>query len=172
MLITGALAIASFGALYFVGSTTGCVSSDGAHGFQSLENMDDVSYARMKLIGGIGVKVAASRLLESKQVTPEDLQSAVNVLKSIQTTPVLGTGRELVQALLANSGLSGLEVQSLIELVVFELEARGVLANLTSEGTIALTPRTSDFLNVLTQSMQAAVNGVTPEEVKQAEEDV
>jgi hypothetical protein len=80
---------------------------------------------------------------------------------------VLGGTELFLNDLLVKSGLTGTESQALLEVVVFELQARGVLSYLNDTGTIALTARTEDFIDALVNAVRTAAV-VTSEELKSA----
>lgn len=147
---------------------SGCTTTqDGEHGLKKLEEMSEADYQRLKLYSTLGVKIAANRLVQEGVVSAEDLTKAVAVLNGIATTPVLSGPTQFLSDLLANSGLTDTEVTALVQIVVFELQARGVLDVLNPDGTVALSPRTKDFVDSLVEAVGSAAV-VTTEESENA----
>jgi hypothetical protein len=147
---------------------SGCTTtSEGEHGFKRLEDMSEADYQRLKLYSTLGVKITANRLVQEGVVSAEELQTVATALAAIKTTPITGGAELFISDLLAKSGLTTVESQSLLELVVFELQARGVLSYLNDTGTIALTPRTENFIDALIDAVKTATV-VTPEELHAA----
>jgi hypothetical protein len=149
----GLLSIMAIGGTFLASNLAGCAIFSGEHGIKSIEEMSDEDFAYTKLLASSAIKIAATRMLDEGVVSPDDVGLAVFVLESITTTPVVGTATELVTDLLRNSGLNSVEIEALLEIVVFRLESRGVLENLSEEGLIVLTPRTQEFLDTLIQAL-------------------
>lgn len=160
IMLVSLLSAATLGGLIFTGSITGCVSVQ-----QNLDDMSQLDFNRLKILSSVTVKVLANRMLESGQVSTEDINQAINVLSAVSSTPIIGSANDFVQSLLGQFGVSSLEVQSLVELVVFELDARGILRNLMPDGTIAFSPRALELRDALILALQSAVDGVAPEEM-------
>ena len=147
---------------------SGCTTTqDGEHGLKKLEEMSETDYQRLRLYSTLGVKIAANRLVQEGVVSADDLSKAVTALQAISSTPVLGGAELFVSDLLAKNGLTGVEIESLVELVVFELQARGVLDILGPDGTVALSARTQDFLDALIEAVGSAAV-ITQEESESA----
>lgn len=147
---------------------SGCTTTqDGEYGLKRLEEMSESDYQRLKLYSTLGVKIAANRLVQEGIMSVEELQSVANALTAIKSTPVLGGAELFISDLLTNSGLTSVEAQSLVEIVVFELQARGVLSHLNEAGAIALTARTGDFIDGLIEAVRTAAV-VTAEELHSA----
>lgn len=147
---------------------SGCVTTEQGDGLKTIEDMSDLEFARLKTWSSLTVKLAAHQLVKAGTVDQADLDTAADVLDALQDTSAIGGSTALVQQLLADSGLTSVEIQSLVELVVFELEARGVLDKLADDGTIDLTPRTEELLDALTEALRGA-SAVTEEEEAEAE---
>lgn len=135
---------------------SGCVATDGEQGLQTLEQMSEIDYRRLKLYSTLGVKIAAHRLVAEGTVSAEDLVTAADLLSSIKSTPILGGAEFLIEELLASGGLDSVEVEALVQIVVFELQARGVFDLLALDGTIVLAPRTEDFIDSLIAAVRSA----------------
>jgi hypothetical protein len=144
-----------------------CISTGGEQGVETLESMPEADYQRLKLYSTLGVKIAANRLVEEGTVSTEDLEIAADVLDAIKTTPIMGGGQLLVSELLEGSGLTSTEIEALIQIVVFELEARGIFDQLGDGGLINLAPRTEDFVDALIDSLRSA-GTVSQEELAEA----
>ena len=148
---------------------SGCVSTAGGEqGLETLENMSEADYQRLKLYSSLGVKIAANRLVSEGVVSAEELGLAADVLAGVKSTPAQGGAEALLQKLLADAGLTNVEVESLVQIVVFELQARGVFDVLGDDGLVQLTPRTEDFIDTLLDAVRSAAS-VSQEELTQAQ---
>lgn len=148
----------------------GCTTTpEGQQGIQGIEEMSDVDFNRLKLYSSLGVKIAASTLVAEGEVDPNDLDTAADVLEDIKVTPVLGSAELLIQTLLAelDTPLTDESVEALLEIAVFELQAQGILDSLNPDGTLNLTPRTNELIDVLVDALRAAAD--TPVEELRAE---
>lgn len=148
---------------------SGCATTPGGEqGLETLENMSEADYNRLKLYSTLGVKIAAHRLVEEGTVSADDLTLAADVLDAVKSTPITGGAELLVEQLLADSGLTSTEIEALIQIVAFELQARGVFDNLDEDGLIRLTPRTEDFVDSLIGAVRSAAS-VSEEEFAEAD---
>jgi len=146
---------------------SGCVSTGGEQGLETLETMTEADYQRLKLYSTLGVKIAANRLVQEGTVSAADLTLAADLLDSIKSTPAMGGAELLIEDLLADSGLTSTEVEALLQIVVFELQARGVFDNLGIGGLVELSPRTEDFIDSMIDAVRSA-GTVSQEELQEA----
>jgi hypothetical protein len=146
---------------------SGCVSTGGEQGLETLETMSEADYQRLKLYSTLGVKIAANRLVQEGTVSAEDLTLAADLIESIKSTPVQGGAELLIEDILVDSGLNSTEVEALLQIVVFELQARGLFDNLGAGGLVQLSPRTSDFIDAMVEAVSSA-GVVTQQEFEEA----
>jgi len=150
-------------------SISGCTTLPGGEqGLESLEAMSEAEFKRTMLWSSLGVKIAANRLIKEGVVSVDDLETAADLLDAVKTTPVVGGAELFVADLLDDSGLTSVEIEALVELVVFELDARGVFDNLSVLGTVELGERTEEFIDTLIGAVRDAAE-VSQEELSEAQ---
>ena len=149
------------------GSISGCVTTDsGEQGIEALEGMSEYQYGKWKLYIQLGVKIGANELLEDEIVTEEELDLAASALEMIMSQPVTVGATTLVGPALEEVGLNSDEIELLLLIVEQELLSRGAMDWMSSNGTVALSPRTVEILTLVADALRAA-SVITEEEMQQ-----
>jgi len=150
------------------GSISGCGSTPSGQGVQIIEDMNDAQFNKLKLYLGLGVKITATRLLDEKQITKEELQQAKMALVTLKSKPVIDGAASFIQKSLLEAGLKKPEIELLLVVVEQEILLRGPIGWIDEEtGGLKLSDRTKQLLDVVISALDAA-GTVTYTEVQEA----
>lgn len=157
------LAMAMIGTLFTI--VPSCVSNGS---IRPLEEMTDLEFNRWKLYIQLGVKVGANRLLQEGIVTTDQLSVVAGIVESVKSGPVVAGASSLIVPALHKAGFNNDEVELVLLIAEQELLARGAFDWLNpATGTLELSPRTKEVLDLIADSLRTA-GTVTPQEQTQA----
>lgn len=153
MLISSLLVLALAGSM--VGS--GCaITPDGEQGIVSIENMSELEYNNWVMYVQLGVKIPARRLLESGEITEDELELIASTLESVRDQTIVPGTTSILTPAFEDVGLNSDEIQLVVMIIENELLKRGALDWIDPDtGNIALSPRSRGLMTAVIDSLRS-----------------
>lgn len=172
--IMPAVLVAALGIGVATTALSGCASTGGGQGIVLLENMSEPQFNKWRLYIGLSTKVIASRLVDERLVSQEELALAARALELVRdgsVPPDLSTS-SLLRPALEQVGLKDSEIELALLVIEQEILQRGVVPFLDpATGLYTLSPRTKTILGEMINSLNAAaVSPATSAESEQVVE--